>query len=58
VTTADGDPLPDFTIEIVAYDVGNESLVIRKDREPQMIGRFKAMDGTTKCGFLTAVPAS
>lgn len=45
VTTADGDPLPDFTIEVVAFDVGTESLVMRTDREPQMIGRFKAKDG-------------
>jgi hypothetical protein len=45
VTTADGEPLPEFTIEIVAFDVGTETLVLRKDREPQMIGRYKAKDG-------------
>lgn len=45
VTTADGEPLPDFTIEIVAYDVGAETLVMKKDREPHMIGRYKAKDG-------------
>ncbi|RKX34333.1 MAG: hypothetical protein DRP71_07445 [Verrucomicrobia bacterium] len=45
VMTVDGDPLPDFTIEVVAFDVGTESLVMRTDREPQMIGRFKAKDG-------------
>jgi len=45
VMTADGDPLPDFTIEVVAFDVGLESLVMRTDSEPHMIGRFKAKDG-------------
>jgi hypothetical protein len=45
VMTADGEPLPDFTIEIVAYDVGKASLVMKTDREPHMIGRFKAKDG-------------
>lgn len=45
VMTADGEPLPDFTIEVVAFDVGTESLVMRTDREPHMIGRFKAKDG-------------
>ena len=45
VMTADGEPLPDFTIEVVAFDVGTESLVMRTDSEPHMIGRFKAKDG-------------
>jgi len=45
VMTAEGEPLPDFTIEVVAYDVGTESLVMKTDREPHMIGRFKAKDG-------------
>ena len=45
VMTAGGDPLPDFTIEVVAFDVGTESLAMRSDREPQMIGRVKAKDG-------------
>jgi hypothetical protein len=45
VMTADGEPLPDFTIEIVAFDADKESLVVKSDREPQMIGRFKAKDG-------------
>lgn len=45
VTTADGEPLPDFTIEIVAYDVGTDTLVMKMDQEPQMIGRYKAKDG-------------
>jgi len=45
VTSADGEPLPEFTIEVVAYDAGTDTLVIKKDREPQMIGRYKAKDG-------------
>ena len=44
VTTADGDPLPEFTIEIVAYDVGTDTLVMKMDQEPQMIGRYKAQE--------------
>jgi hypothetical protein len=45
VTSADGDPLPEFTIEVLAYDVGTESLVVKLEGEPQMVGRFKAKDG-------------
>ncbi|MEZ5276582.1 MAG: hypothetical protein R3F07_09400 [Opitutaceae bacterium] len=45
VTSADGEPLPEFTIEVLAYDVGTESLVVKLEGEPQMVGRFKAKDG-------------
>ena len=45
VTSADGEPLPEFTIEVLAYDVGTESMVVKLEGEPQMVGRFKAKDG-------------
>lgn len=45
VTSADGEPLPEFTIEVLAYDVGTETLILKKDREPHMVGRYKAQDG-------------
>ena len=45
VMSADGEPLPEFTIEVLAYDVGEESLVRKLEGEPQMVGRFKAKDG-------------
>jgi hypothetical protein len=45
VTTIDGEPLPEFTIEIAAYDVAEDSIVMKMEGEPEMIGRFKARDG-------------